>query len=175
MKVGQESVASARIRTAMALFEARRTLVKSPPELWAEVADAGSLARHLGEFGEIRITRLQPETVVEWEGDHAAGAVRLEPSGWGTRVTISAERIAPPAPVSPEPVAPAPVPEPPAERAGFFSRLFRRHGPGPVAGGGRSPAPIEHETTEDETDGLAVLAGVLDTLGAAHHRPFSRG
>ena len=69
----------------MPSLEAKRTLVKSPPEIWAEVSDAGALARHLGEFGEIRITRTQPESVVEWEGDLASGCVRLEPSGWGTR------------------------------------------------------------------------------------------
>jgi hypothetical protein len=64
---------------------AQRTLVKSPPELWAELSDLESLARHLGEFGEIRITRLDPETTVAWEGDRARGAVRLEPSGWARR------------------------------------------------------------------------------------------
>ncbi len=89
-------------------LEAKRTLVKSPPELWAEVSDAGALARHLGEFGEIRITRVQPETVVEWEGDLASGSVRLEPSGWGTKVTLTAE------PVVAEP-GPEPEPEPEAE------------------------------------------------------------
>jgi hypothetical protein len=62
----------------------------SPPELWAELSDVESLARHLGEFGEIRITRLDPETTVAWEGDRARGTVRLEPSGWGTKVTITA-------------------------------------------------------------------------------------
>jgi hypothetical protein len=70
--------------------EASRTLVKSPPELWAECSDAGSLARHLGEFGEIRITRLEPETAVAWEGERASGTVRIEPSAWGTRVTLTA-------------------------------------------------------------------------------------
>ena len=50
-------------------MEATRTLVKSPPELWAEVSDVAALTRHLGEFGEIRITRTEPESVVEWEGD----------------------------------------------------------------------------------------------------------
>src|ERR687883_547013 len=70
---------------------AQRTLVKSPPELWAEVSDVAALARHLGEFGEIRITRLEPETTVAWEGDRARGTVRLEPAGWGTRVTLTAE------------------------------------------------------------------------------------
>ena len=37
---------------------AQRTLVKSPPELWAEVSDPGALTRHLGDLGEIRITHL---------------------------------------------------------------------------------------------------------------------
>ena len=37
--------------------EVQRTLVKSPPELWAEVSDPASLSRHLGELGEVRITR----------------------------------------------------------------------------------------------------------------------
>src|SRR4051794_41223927 len=87
---------------------AQRTLVKSPPELWAEISDAGLLARHLGEFGEIRITRLEAETTVVWEGDRARGTVKLEPSGWGTKVTITAEAIAPPEPevvTAQEPIA----------------------------------------------------------------------
>src|SRR5690349_760664 len=101
---------------------AQRTLVKSPPELWAEVSDVESLARHLGEFGEIRITRLDPETTVAWEGDRACGTVALEPAGWGTKVTLTAKLAEQPAPeppaARPEPVSePAPVavePEPAA-------------------------------------------------------------
>jgi hypothetical protein len=69
---------------------ASRTLVKSPPELWAECSDAVSLARHLDQFGEIRITRLEPETAVAWEGERARGTVRIEPSGWGTKVILTA-------------------------------------------------------------------------------------
>src|SRR6516164_5342888 len=98
----------------MSELEASRTLVKSPPELWAECSDAGSLARHLGHFGgEIRITRLDPETAVAWEGEHARGTVRIEPAGWGTKVILTAvaltgERatsaVAPEEPVEP-PVA----------------------------------------------------------------------
>ncbi len=74
----------------MTEHETSRTLVKSQPELWAECSDPSSLARHLGQFGEIRITRLEPETTVAWEGERASGTVRLEPSGWGTRVTLTA-------------------------------------------------------------------------------------
>src|SRR3954447_1691933 len=90
---------------------AQRTLVKSPPELWAEVSDPGALAGHLGAFGEIRITRLDPESTVAWEGDRARGTVELEPSGWGTKVTLTARLDDAPAPPEPAP-APAPrVPE----------------------------------------------------------------
>jgi hypothetical protein len=140
----------------MPTLMAKRTLVKSPPELWAEVSDAAALARHLGEFGEIRITRTQPESLVEWEGETATGSVALEPSGWGTRVTLTAE----PAHV------PEPEPEPDPEPHGFFARLFgtRRRPPEPAA------SAAEPETVAAE----AALTGVLDSLGAAHHRPFSR-
>ena len=71
-------------------LEASRTLVKSAPELWAECSDSASLARHLEAFGEIRITKLEPETAVAWEGDDVRGTVTLEPSGWGTRVVLTA-------------------------------------------------------------------------------------
>jgi hypothetical protein len=101
--------------------EAHRRLVKSPPELWAELSDVEALARHLGEFGEIRITRTDPETTVAWEGDHARGTVSIESSGWGTKVRLTAEAIRPEAPdaeakpVAEEPAPIAPEPEPEAE------------------------------------------------------------
>jgi hypothetical protein len=72
--------------------EVQRTLVKSPPELWAEISDPASLARHLGEFGEIRITRVEPEQRVEWEADDASGSVVIKPSGWGTKVKLTVTR-----------------------------------------------------------------------------------
>jgi hypothetical protein len=104
---------------------AQRTLVKSPPELWAEISDPGALAKHLGEFGEIRITRIDPETTVAWEGERVSGTVALEPSGWGTKVTLTAQvDESPPEPVAVEPepsvVEPEPVavePEPVAVEA----------------------------------------------------------
>jgi hypothetical protein len=72
--------------------EVQRTLVKSPPELWAELSDPAALARHLGELGEIRITRAEPEKRVEWEAETASGTVLIKPSGWGTKVTLSVTR-----------------------------------------------------------------------------------
>jgi hypothetical protein len=88
--------------------EVQRTLVKSPPELWAELSDPGSLARHLGDLGEIRITRIEPEQLVEWEAEKRTGKVQIKPSGWGTRVTLSvASELPEPGPsVAPEPAPP---------------------------------------------------------------------
>ena len=91
----------------MADLTVKRTLVKSPPELWTELSEVESLARHLGEFGDIRITKLEPETTVAWEGEHASGTVEIEASGWGTKVTLTAAvaevEEAPQAPATPGP------------------------------------------------------------------------
>jgi hypothetical protein len=86
---------------------AKRTLVKSPPELWEELSEVEGLAKHLGAFGEIKITKLEPEHTVAWEGEHASGTVSIEPSGWGTKVTLHAEL--------PEEEASEAADEPPAE------------------------------------------------------------
>jgi hypothetical protein len=250
--------------------EVERTLVKSPPELWTELSNPDALARHLGEFGEIRITRVEPEHEVEWQAGDTAGTVRIKPSGWGTTVTLTATReiaAAVEQPTADDPqaatpieieatvsVEPTPVPVPQIEeepeasepepdaiewqptpeplatesehepRLGFFRRLF---------GGGRGrkteqeprdlareraqpdrfaairealapervaavdpfsmPRPAEPmpavesaiaEPARPATDiaadlkaaeeVTAVLTSVLDRLGAAHHRPFSR-
>jgi hypothetical protein len=72
--------------------EVQRTLVKSPPELWAEISDPDALARHLGEFGEIRITRVEPEQRVEWQAGDTTGSVVIKPSGWGTKVKLTVTR-----------------------------------------------------------------------------------
>ena len=121
----------------MTEHEASRTLVKSPPELWAELSDESSLGRHFDQFGEIRITRLEPETAVAWEGECVSGTVRLEPSGWGTKVILTARAQEVPArePLSRPTPEPEPEPEPPAAlsrpplaatraKQGFFGRLL---------------------------------------------------
>jgi hypothetical protein len=95
---------------------AKRTLVKSPPELWSELSEVERLARHLGAFGEIKITRLEPERTVAWEGEGASGTVSIEPSGWGTKVTLTAQ-IEGEEPPPPEPEPEPPAPEPPVEPA----------------------------------------------------------
>jgi hypothetical protein len=287
--------------------EVQRTLVKSPPELWAELGSAEGLARHLGEIGEIRVTEVEPESKVEWEAAGASGVVQLKQSGWGTKVTLSLTRELPeaetadaetasdkttdavepessaavesesveeptvepepepvaaaplsgpaaaetqtepvaveprhepvsaapepepaaatpkpePAPVAvapePEPVATEPVPVEPKQ--GFFARLFKRRRPTLAATEPQPqielqpepepqpepavesqalalpepiypdppPKPIEPEPSVDlaaelaeieaqmQQESIELLTGVLDRLGAAHHRPFSRG
>jgi hypothetical protein len=93
----------ARTGLAMPDLSAKRTLVKSPPELWEELSEVERLAKHLGAFGEIRITKLEPGHTVAWEGEHASGTVSIEPSGWGTKVTLTAELAAAAEPGSDDP------------------------------------------------------------------------
>lgn len=200
----------------MSDHQASRTLVKSAPELWAECSDAASLARHLGAFGEIRITKLEPETAVAWEGDAARGTVRLEPSGWGTRVILTAQDAPPADPEldsdtnsDPEPdpelesepgsatepdsqIESAPDPEPPAlklvheQRPGLFGRILLRwrHEPPAAPPAAAATAAEEQEVVEEAvvkqpaSEPVAppseVLRAALDSLGSAHHRPYSR-
>ena len=137
---------------------AQRTLVKSVPELWAELSEPALLGRMLAEpFGDIRITRLTPESAIAWESELAAGSVELEPSGFGTHVRLTAQL----------PTVPEPEPEPrPGLRARLLARLRRRT---PDA-----PAPVEPAPAIDSTAAQSALSGMLDQIGAARHRPFSR-
>jgi hypothetical protein len=215
---------------------ASRTLVKSPPELWSEVSSAASLQRHMDQFGEIRITKLEPETAVAWEGEHARGTIRLEPSGWGTKVSLSATpstgkeaaneaRQRDPAPDDrlrgqSEAELPAGLALPfetveteMRELTVFlernrreaelqkrrwprrFARKMRRwFAPEPEDSGGPSaaqdlapvdlepeasasevaPKPAPAPQTEPQGPEKPALDAVLDSLGQAHHRPYSR-
>jgi hypothetical protein len=147
----------------MADLTAQRTLVKSPPELWAEVSEVESLAKHLGELGEIKITRAVPETTVAWEGELISGTVELAQSGWGTKVTFHATVPEPDPPPEPEPVAepelepepvatvePAASPEPQVDRRGFWARLFGR------------PPRYDEPVQEPEAPTLEFPAVVVD-------------
>jgi hypothetical protein len=145
----------------MGAIEAKRTLVKSLPEVWSQLSETALLRPLLGDtFGEIAITRLEPETRIEWEGELASGLVELEPSGFGTRVRLTAN-VEDPAP-PPEP--------PPAPRRGLLARLLRRPAPPPPVMEPLPPAApvLEPQIAQD------ALSAVLDEVGAARHRPFSR-
>jgi hypothetical protein len=93
---------------------AKRTLVKSPPELWEELSEVEGLTKHFGAFGEIKITKLEPEHTVAWEGERGSGTVSIEPSGWGTKVTLHAEL---PEAETEEPEAETELPEAETEEA----------------------------------------------------------
>lgn len=162
--------------------EVQRTLVKSPPELWAELSDPSALARHLSELGEVRITATQPERAVDWEatagdGSKASGRVQISPTAWGTRVTFTATQApaapaAPPAPVTAaapaepeqtEPTAPAePEPVAPATQADEPALAEARAAAPPadsaaLAEGDPDDLPDEDEPIEDpleDDDGL---------------------
>lgn len=74
----------------MTSFEVSRTLVKSPPEVWAELEKAERLAELLGDDA-IKITRAKVETSLEWEGSAGRGTIEIEQSGWGTKVRLTAD------------------------------------------------------------------------------------
>jgi hypothetical protein len=60
--------------------------VKSPPELWAELEGE----RLRDALGDAVVRPTEPERELAWEADGAAGLARLEPSSWGTKVTLTA-------------------------------------------------------------------------------------
>src|SRR3954451_1175481 len=120
----------------MPRFEVSRTLVKSPPELWAELGpDCLESA-----LGTVSVKETDPERELSFQGDGVHGTATLEPAGWGTKVTLTAE--------TEEQVA----------TAGFWGRL-RSVPDAPESG---------HGDLEEK------LSEVLDALGSAHKRPFSR-
>jgi hypothetical protein len=86
--------------------KAKRTLVKSAPELW-ELAD--DLARmeawmagllHAEAPVRIEITDRDPERILAWRcanGEHGQIEIELAESGFGTAVSITAQHAADPA------------------------------------------------------------------------------
>ena len=118
----------------MPRFEVSRTLVKSPPELWAELGP-DCLEKALGA---VSVEETEPERELSFAGDGVRGTAVLEPAGWGTKVTLTAE--------TEEQVA----------KAGFWGRLRSNE------------ARADHSQLEER------LTEVLDSLGSAHKRPFSR-
>src|SRR3954452_20846514 len=83
----EESRRAGRKPAPMPSVEVSRTLVKSPPELWAEI-EGGRLA---DAVGEVSVRPTEHERELAWEADGARGTARLEPSSWGTKVTLTAE------------------------------------------------------------------------------------
>jgi hypothetical protein len=68
-------------------FEVSRTLVKSPPELWEELSGD----RLPQTIDGARVERTGEDNSLAWEADGVRGTARIEASGWGTKVTLTAE------------------------------------------------------------------------------------
>ena len=105
----------------MRAYEVSRTLVKSPPELWAEL-EGGCLE---SAVGEVEVEPMQAERALKWTAAGASGGALLEPSSWGTKVTLTAEV------------------EEQVAQAGLWSRLR----------GGR-PEPPRHEDIERKLESV---------------------
>jgi hypothetical protein len=134
----------------MRTVEVSRTLVKSPPELWTELS-----GDRLSEaVGGASLKVAEEERRIEWEVDGARGAAVLEPAGWGTKVTLTAQ-------IEEEVQAL----EPDVARLGLWARL---RGTRAV-----EPPPAPEPETKVQPDALEdTLAQLLDDLGSAHRRPF---
>ena len=89
-------------------------------------------------MGGADVQATEPERVLSWRADGASGTAVLEPAGWGTKVTLTAET------------------EGAVARQGIWTRLAA------------PPAGSPHDGLEQR------LEEVLDDLGSAHRRPFSR-
>jgi hypothetical protein len=101
----------------MTTIEVSRTLVKSAPELWAQVCAQEFLAK----AGGTRITHSESERLLGWEARGSRTTCTLEPTSWGTKVTFIAEI------------------DESAQRQGFISKLFRRNS--------KPPSPEELDRT----------------------------
>jgi len=128
----------------MATIELSRTLVKSPPELWTELSGDG-LRNGLGAE---RVKPTENERELAWECNGACGTALLEPSGWGTKVTLTAHLE--------EQVSEL---EQGAARRGLWTRFIGVH-----------PNGQPHTQSEQFKQRLKRL---LDDLGSAHKKPFT--
>lgn len=174
----------------MATVEVSRTLIKSPAELWADL-EGGRLAEAIGDGADVRPT--EPERALAWEAEGAFGTALLEPSGFGTKVTLVAR--VPEAARAPEPEPPPPTPlqeeiatvEPEVAKRGLWSRLrWWRSEPTPesepeAAEPQPSPEPEpepdplpELDPADSAHDIERRLTALLESLGTAHRKPFTR-
>jgi len=136
----------------MPTVEVSRTLVKSPPELWEDLA--GERLKEV--VGAEQVKPSEDERQLAWEGAGSRGTAALEPSGWGTKVILRAELE--------ETVTQL---EPQVARLGLWARLLGQKPPPP-------PEP-ERETPSWSPEQLEqAFEQLLDDLGSAHKKPFQK-
>jgi hypothetical protein len=85
--------------------KAKRTLVKSAPELWELADDMARMEAWMGGLIGVRcpiaveVTDREPERILAWRsakpGEHARIAIELADSGFGTAVLITAQHSRP--------------------------------------------------------------------------------
>jgi hypothetical protein len=80
--------AGAKNPPAMQTIELERSLVKSAPELWDDLASESRLSDWLGA---VRVIAAHPPHRLEWDARGASGVIELEPAGWGTKVRVRAD------------------------------------------------------------------------------------
>jgi hypothetical protein len=134
----------------MRTLEVSRTLVKSPPELWAELSGE-ALSEAVGG-GSLKVA--EEERRIEWEADGAKGQAVLEPAGWGTKLTLTAEVQEEVAELEPE-----------VARVGIWARLRGVNAPPP-------PPPRRPVDTARGDDLEKAFENLLDDLGFGRRRPF---
>jgi hypothetical protein len=75
---------------------ASRTLVKSPPEVWEQLDDAGRMqglmSALVGHAAEVEVYARVEESKLAWKANDARIEIELAEKGWGTNVSVSAER-----------------------------------------------------------------------------------
>ena len=127
--------------------------MKSTPELWCELSGE-RLSEAVGG-ASLKVT--EEERRIEWEADGARGAAVLEPAGWGTKLTLTAQFEEEVGALEPE-----------IARLGLWARLRGTRAAEPPA----QPEPEGRARSEELEETLAQL---LDDLGSAHRRPFQNG
>lgn len=138
----------------MTAYDVSRTLVKSQPEVWAELEQVERLAELLGDEA-IAITRSEPESTIEWQGRSASGTIELAASGWGTKVRLTAQTTAASTPQA-EPV-PEPAVEPEPEPIAVVEQVEPEVEP--------EPEPVAEIATEPEVK-LGLMARMKAIFGS---------
>jgi hypothetical protein len=134
----------------MRTLEVSRTLVKSPPELWAELSGE-ALTEAVGG-GSLKVA--EEERRIDWEAEGAKGTAVLEPAGWGTKLTLTAQVQEEVAELEPE-----------VARMGLWARL---RGANPA----QPPPPRPPVDTARGDDLEKAFEHLLDDLGFGRRRPF---
>jgi hypothetical protein len=81
---------------------ARRTLVKSPPEVWEQLDHQGRMqglmSALVGHAADVQVYEREEESKLAWKEvpDGARIEVEIAEKGWGTNVSVSADQAAEP-------------------------------------------------------------------------------